>query len=185
VSSNPIIILEDIPSVTITPDTNTPPRSPPQEPEKRPRPERYTGMATRSSSRTKKSFSPRHRGGSRRNPSQEKIDTLGLSGDADHTASASRGTFGPEEILSPPQSVTLEEHSLQPDDNMALADSHLPVKSSVSTAEENPQHVPPAPEMFPTHKKAYPVFSTDEQIPLAGIPFVEIPLVANPLAQIS
>jgi hypothetical protein len=45
------------------PSRMMPPQSPP--PEKRPRPERYTGMATRSSSRTKKVSSPRHQGESR------------------------------------------------------------------------------------------------------------------------
>jgi hypothetical protein len=120
-------------------------------------------MATRSLSRTKKSFSPRHRaprhrGGSRQNSSQ-KIDSLSFSDDPDHSASAS---WGPEELPSPPKSVILDEHSQQPDNNMAFADSHLPVKSSASTAEENPQNVSPAPETFPTHEEVNPTFSTNE-----------------------
>ncbi|CZR67229.1 uncharacterized protein PAC_17128 [Phialocephala subalpina] len=92
VPSNPIIILEDTPSVTVAADTNTPPQSPPQRPEKRPRPDSYAGMMTRSSSRTKKSSSPRRRGGSRQNSSQEKIDSLSVSDDPDQ--STSRGTSG-------------------------------------------------------------------------------------------
>ncbi|CZR52920.1 uncharacterized protein PAC_02797 [Phialocephala subalpina] len=82
--SNPIIILEDTPSVTVAPDTNTPPQSPPQRPEKRPRPDNYTGMTRRGSSRKKKVSSPRRRGGSRQNSSPEKIDSLNLSDDLDH-----------------------------------------------------------------------------------------------------
>jgi hypothetical protein len=46
----------DVPSVIVAPDANTPPQSPPQRPEKRPRPDGYTGMMTRSSSRTKRAF---------------------------------------------------------------------------------------------------------------------------------
>jgi hypothetical protein len=45
---------------------------------------------------------------------------------------------------------------------MALTHSHLLVKSSASTGEENSQKVSPAPETFPTHEEAYPTFSTDE-----------------------
>jgi hypothetical protein len=90
-------------------------------------------MATRGSSRTKKGSSPRRRGGSRQNFSQGKIDSLNLSDDRDH--STSRGT------------------STQPNNDMALVHSHLPVESSASTVEENPQHVSPAPEPFPTRRR--------------------------------
>jgi hypothetical protein len=45
---------------------------------------------------------------------------------------------------------------------MALADSRLLVQGSVSTAEENPEHVSLAPETFPTHDIAYPAVSADE-----------------------
>jgi hypothetical protein len=118
-------------------------------------------MATRSLSKAKKSSSLRQRGGSCQHSSQE-IDSLSLSDDPDHSVSASHSAFGLEEIPSPPQSVILEDNSLQPDSNMALADSHLLVKSSVSTAEENPQHVSSAPKTFLTHEKAYPAISTNE-----------------------
>jgi hypothetical protein len=45
---------------------------------------------------------------------------------------------------------------------MALADSRLPVQGSVSTADENPEHVSPAPETFPTHDIVYPAVSANE-----------------------
>lgn len=96
---------------------------------------------------------------------QEKIDSLSLSCDADHSAFASWGA-GPEEIPSPPQFVILEERFWQPDANTALAASHLSVKSSVSTAEENLRHVSAAPKMFLTHEKAYPDASTNESATL-------------------
>ncbi|KAF8850019.1 hypothetical protein BDZ45DRAFT_680080 [Acephala macrosclerotiorum] len=144
VPSNPIIILEDTPSVTVAPDTNTPPQSPPQQLEKRPRPDSYSGMMTRSSSRTKKVSSD----------------------DPDH--STSRGTSGLEEIPSTPESTILEEHSPQPNNDIALVDSHLPVESSASTVKENPQHVSPAPELFPTDEKADPAVSTDELVTTSG-----------------
>ncbi|KAH8757113.1 hypothetical protein BGZ57DRAFT_996748 [Hyaloscypha finlandica] len=143
--SNPIIILEDTPSVTVAPNTNTPPQSPPQRPEKRPRPDSYTGMTTRSSSRTNKVSSPRRRGGSRQNSSQKKSESLSLS----------------DEMPSPPESTILEEHSPQPNNDLALVNSHLLVESSASTVEENPQHVSPAPEPFPTNEKAV---STNELV---------------------
>jgi hypothetical protein len=62
---------------------------------------------------------------------------------------------------SPPESAILEEHSPQPNNDLALVDSHLPVESSASTVEENPQHVSPAPEPFPTDEKAV---STNELV---------------------
>ena len=156
-SSNPIIILEDSPSITITPNANTPPQSPPLEP--RPRPS-YIGITTRASSRNMKSSSTRHRGTSQ-DFSQEKIDSLRLSDDLNHSATASQRTSGPGEIPPPPQPVIPEEHSPQPNNDMALVGTHLPVKSSASTAKENPQHVSPAPETFPADEKAYPDLSPD------------------------
>jgi len=48
VPSNPIIILQDTPSVPVAANSNTPPQSPPQRPEKRPRLDSYTGIMTRS-----------------------------------------------------------------------------------------------------------------------------------------
>ncbi|PMD66210.1 uncharacterized protein K444DRAFT_624715 [Hyaloscypha bicolor E] len=143
--SNPIIILEDTLSVTVAPDTNTPPQSPPQRPEKRPRPDRYNGIARHGSSRKKK----RRRGGSRQNFSPEKIDSLNLSDDPDH--SASRSTSGLGEMPSPSESAILEEHSL-----------HLPVENSAFIAEESPQHVSPVPETFPTQEKADPAAFINE-----------------------
>jgi hypothetical protein len=62
---------------------------------------------------------------------------------------------------SPPESAILEEHSPQPNNDLALVDSQLPVESSASTVEENPQHVSPAPEPFPTDEKAV---STNELV---------------------
>ncbi|PVH67274.1 hypothetical protein DL98DRAFT_600750 [Cadophora sp. DSE1049] len=53
-SSNPIIILDDIPSVTMIPDVNTLPRTP-ERLKKRPRPAGYAGLAARSSSAKKAS----------------------------------------------------------------------------------------------------------------------------------
>ena len=41
-------------------------------------------------------------------------------------------------VPSRPESAILEEHSPQPNNDMALVDSHLPVESSASTVEENP-----------------------------------------------
>ncbi|CZR52935.1 uncharacterized protein PAC_02813 [Phialocephala subalpina] len=152
-SSNPILILDD-PSVAITPDVNTPPQTPPERPEERPRPESYAGMAARSSSRRKKVSPP--------DSSQKKTESLSLSDDPDHSTSWS--TPGLEEIPSPLESAILEEHSPQPNNDMALVDSHLPVESSASAVEENPQHVSPAPETFPTEKKADPAVSTNELV---------------------
>ncbi|KAH8751824.1 hypothetical protein BGZ57DRAFT_860746 [Hyaloscypha finlandica] len=141
VPSDPIIILEDTPSITVAADTNTPPRSPHQ----RPRPESYTGVMARSSSRTKKISSLRRRGGSRQNSSQEKIDSLNLSDDPGHSTST----------------------STQPSNDMALG-CHLPVESSASTTEENPQRVSSAPEPLPTDEKADPAISTDELVTTSG-----------------
>jgi len=73
---------------------------------------------------------------------------LSLSDNPDH--STSWGASGPEEISSPSESAILEEHSPQLNNDMALVDSYLPVESSVSTAEENPQHISSAPKTFPT-----------------------------------
>ncbi|CZR66405.1 uncharacterized protein PAC_16306 [Phialocephala subalpina] len=150
VSSNPIIILEDSPSVTNVPDANTPPQSPPLE--KRPRPD-YTGMATRGSGRNK-SPSAKHRGGSRQNSPQ------GRSTRSDSRTDTTTVLPHPKA----PPSVILEENSPQPCNNTAPVDIHLPVKRPVSTAEENPQHVSLAPETFPADEKADPVVSTDELV---------------------
>jgi hypothetical protein len=51
---------------------------------------------------------------------------------------------------------------------MALVNSHLPVESSASTVEENPQHVSLAPEPFPTDEKADLAVSTDELVTTSG-----------------
>jgi hypothetical protein len=144
------------------PDTDILLQTPLQRPEKCPQPDSYTGIATRSSSRTKKSFSPRHRGRSLQSPLQEKIDLLSLSNDLSYSTSVSRVTLDLEGIPSSPQSVILEEHSLQSDNNIALANGHLLIKSSVSPAEEILQYVLLAPEIFPTYEKVYLAFSTNK-----------------------
>jgi hypothetical protein len=63
---------------------------------------------------------------------------LSLLDDTNYSAFTSLVTFGLEEIPSLPQSIILEEHSSKLDNNMALTNSHLLVKSLVSTIEENP-----------------------------------------------
>ncbi|PMD61947.1 uncharacterized protein K444DRAFT_662122 [Hyaloscypha bicolor E] len=151
--------------IKVAANANTPPQSPPQRPEKRPRPDSYTGITTRGSGRTKKVSLPRRRGGSRQNSSQEKIDSLRVSDDLNHSATTSTS---PGEIPSPPQSVMLEEHSPPPNNDMALVDSHLPVESSASIVEENLQHVSPAPEPFPTDEKADLAVSTNELVTTSG-----------------
>ncbi|KAH7356433.1 hypothetical protein BKA65DRAFT_474254 [Rhexocercosporidium sp. MPI-PUGE-AT-0058] len=90
---------------------------------------------------------------------QKKSESLSLSDDPDH--STSRRISGLEEIPSPPESAILEEHSPQPNNDLALFDSHMPVESSASTVEENPQHVSPVPEPFTTDEKAV---STNELV---------------------
>jgi hypothetical protein len=66
-------------------------------------------------------------------------------------------------------SAILEERPPQPNNDLALVDSHVPVESSASTVEENPQHVSLAPEAFPTDEKADPAASTDKLVTTSEI----------------
>lgn len=161
VPSNPIIILEDIPTITDAPDVSMPPKSP-QRLENRPRPDSYAGMMIRSSSRTKKSSSAKRRGASGPSFSQEMIDSISVSDEPNQ--STSRGTSDSEEISLPPESALLEERSLQPNNNVALVDSDLPGESSVSTVKENPPHIPPAPETFQTDENVNTAVSPDDLV---------------------
>ncbi|PVH71241.1 hypothetical protein DL98DRAFT_597090, partial [Cadophora sp. DSE1049] len=152
--SDPIIILDDVVSDTITPDVDTPPQTP-EQPEKRPRPG-YGGMAARRLRKAKK-VSSRHRRRSRQ--SSQEIDSI--SNDLDQNATA-QGPSSPEGVLSTPESVMSEEHSPQLNNNMAIVNSHLPVSSPVGTIEENPQHASPDPDTSPIYGRACPAVSADE-----------------------
>ncbi|KAH6701242.1 hypothetical protein BKA61DRAFT_582335 [Leptodontidium sp. MPI-SDFR-AT-0119] len=94
--SDPIIILDDVPSDTITPDVDTPLQTP-EQPEKRPRPG-YGGMAARRSRRAKK-VSSKHQRGSHQ--SSQEIDST--SNDLDQNATA-QGPSSPEGV--PPAACT-------------------------------------------------------------------------------
>jgi len=151
--SDPIIILDDVPSDTITPDVDTPPQTPEQT-EKRRRPG-YGGMAARRSRRAKKG-SPRHRRRSRH--SSRENDSFS----DDLNQNATEGPSSSERVLSTPESVMPEEHSPQLNNNMAIVNSHLPVSSPVGTIEENPQHGSPAPDTSSIYGRACPAVSADE-----------------------
>ncbi|PVH70493.1 hypothetical protein DL98DRAFT_577855, partial [Cadophora sp. DSE1049] len=156
--SDPIIILDDAPSGSVTPDVDTPPQTP-EHPEKRPRPGSYAGMAGRSSRRAKRGSSRQRR---RSRHSSQEIDSLGLSDDLNQNATASQGLSSPEGVLSTPESVKPKEHSTQLNNHIAIVNSHLPARGPVGTIEENPQHVSPAPDTSPTDGKACPAVSADK-----------------------
>ncbi|KAG4438634.1 hypothetical protein IFR05_005878 [Cadophora sp. M221] len=151
--SDPIIILDDAPSDTITPDVDTPPQTP-EQPEKRPRPD-YEGMAARRLRRAKKGSS-RHRRRSRHSSRENDSFSVDLNQNATEGPSSSEGG------LSTPESVMPEEHSPQLNNNMAIVNSHLPVSSPVGTIEENPQHASPAPDTSSIYERACPAVSADE-----------------------
>ena len=147
-SSNPILILDDDPSVTITPDVNTPPQTPPEHLEKRPRPESYAGIAARSSSRTKKGSS--------------KSQPLRLSSDLNRNATVSQGASSLDAaplILEP---IIPEEYSPRLNNNMTIINSYLLTKSLVYIIEENLQRASPALEVSPIYERAYPTISANK-----------------------
>jgi hypothetical protein len=99
----------------------------------------------------------------------EEINSLKLSNDLNHNAAASRAASSQDGLPSSPESVILEEHSPQVNNDMAIVDSHLPAKRSVCTIEDNLQHALPAPQTSLTYETDLAVSVADLATPPEGV----------------